>query len=369
MTEATYYIGLISGTSRDGVDGALVRFEGDIPVLEQACCIPYHQHLADNLDHVVSGHKLHPASIGELDTAMGDFFAQAALHMIKLGGITNDQVTAIGSHGQTLWHQPEGAHPFTLQAGDGHRIARQTGISTVADFRRADLAVGGQGAPLAPLLHKHLFHQKGRSTAVLNLGGIANITLIEADGTIIGFDTGPSNCLLDRWCKQHLDQAYDEAGRWAATGIVNRDWLNQLLEDPYFHQPPPKSTGLEYFHMDWLKSHHLPTHLAAEDIQATLAALTAESVVAAITENTEHSPAELLVCGGGVHNTDLMERIQTLLPSTTVVSTAAKGLSPDCVESVLFAWLARERLLKRRQNTPSITGAARPVLLGTVFEP
>jgi anhydro-N-acetylmuramic acid kinase len=237
---------------------------------------------------------------------------------------------------------------------------------TVGDFRRADLEAGGQGAPLAPLLHRALFRPSRGRRAVLNLGGIANVSLLEDDGRVSGFDTGPANCLLDAWIRAHLGEAFDAAGAWAASGRADPALLERLLADPYFARRGPKSTGIEYFNLGWLRAGLQGFELSAKDVQSTLAELTAASVAAVV---SPLAPADILVCGGGVHNRDLLRRLQNRLPGTPIRSTADCGLEPDWIEAVLFAWLARERLAGRPLDTRSITGARKPVLLGEIFDP
>jgi anhydro-N-acetylmuramic acid kinase len=251
--------------------------------------------------------------------------------------------------------------------GNPERIAQQTGIFTVGDFRRADMDAGGQGAPLAPLLHRALFRPSTNTgRVVLNLGGIANISIIHGDGRVSGFDTGPANCLMDAWIRAHRGEAFDREGGWAAGGECQPGLLDILLSDPYFQKPAPKSTGIEYFNLAWLERSAPAAGFDARDVQATLAELTVTTVAAAI---RTHAPAEVLVCGGGVHNRFLLQRLGVLLPGTPVSSTAKFGLDPDWVEAVLFAWLARERLSEHVLDTRNITGARNPVLLGKIARP
>jgi anhydro-N-acetylmuramic acid kinase len=250
--------------------------------------------------------------------------------------------------------------------GNTHRIADHTGIMTVGDFRRADIEAGGQGAPLAPLLHRALFKPDSGTRIVLNLGGIANISILNSDGSVSGYDTGPANCLLDAWIQEQREEPYDKEGAWSANGTVHQLLLLNLLMDPWFRKPPPKSTGLEHFNLQWLKKQELINSIDPRDIQATLAQLTASTVASAI---APYNPADILVCGGGVHNTDLLRRLKGLLPGTSICSTSDQGLDPDWVEAVLFAWLAHERLAGKAQDTCAITAARQPVLLGKICTP
>ena len=353
---------MLSGTSRDGADLALVSFTDDRPRLEQSICLPYPAPLAEALrDLIEAGQRPGAAEMDALDRDLGEFFAACVHQLLYDIGVHYKKVTAIGSHGQTVWHSP----PESIQLGDPQVIAKLTGIPTVGRFRQADLEAGGEGAPLAPLLHRALLRPEGGRRGVLNLGGIANLTLLTADGAVSGFDTGPANCLMDAWVRRHKGEPCDRDGQWAAAGTVIQPLLLTLLEDPWFSRLPPKSTGVEYFNLRWVESKAELDAFAPVDIQATLAELTAQSVAAAIAEDVD----EVLVCGGGVHNSDLLARLCAARPGCRFKSTASAGLDPDCVEAMLFAWLARERLVERPVDTTSITGASRPVLLGSIHRP
>ena len=361
------FIGMISGTSRDGVDTALVSFEGGMPQLRDTQCLPYPPDLADSLQVMIgAGRKPTANELEKVDDCLGDFFSHAVQALLKKVGIESSAVTAIGSHGQTVWHNPAGANPESIQLGNPQRITDNTGIVTVGDFRRADIKAGGQGAPLAPLLHRAVFKRESGTRVVLNLGGIANISILNSNGSVSGFDTGPANCLLDAWIREQRGELYDKKGAWSAGGAINKHLLLNLLMDPWFQQPPPKSTGVEHFNLQWLKKQEPVNSIDPRDVQATLAQLTASTVASAIVRS---NPADILVCGGGVHNTDLLCRIQDLLPGLPIRTTAEHGLDPDWVEAVLFAWLARERLAGNAQDTRKITGARHRVLLGQICEP
>lgn len=361
-SEPTYIIGMLSGTSRDGADVAVVSFEGDQPKLESSACYPYPEQLADDLrDAIETGQRPDSETLRKLDRQLGQFFA-ACVHKITNDlGIDYQNIRAIGSHGQTAWHEP----PESIQLGDPQIIADKTGIVTVGDFRRADLDAEGEGAPLAPLLHRAVFRPDSGRRAVLNLGGIANLSLISAAGFVQGFDTGPANCLLDGWIRRIHGKAFDDAGQWASQGSVIQPLLMTMMEDKWFSRLPPKSTGVEYFNMHWLEQFADLEDFDAVDIQATLAELTVESVVEALPPNV----SEVLVCGGGANNTDLLERFRAQRPDCGFCSTASYGVEPEAVESLLFAWLAHERLEERMQDTTSITGASHPVMLGSIFHP
>jgi len=358
------FIGMISGTSRDGVDAALVSFEDDRPDIREAICLPYPPCLAKSLHHqILTGRRLDQDVMDELDEQLAEHFSHTVLQLLDKAGVSKQEVTAIGSHGQTVWHEPDGLNPESIQLGDPGRIARQTGITTVGDFRCADIEAGGQGAPLAPLLHRALFRPPKGTRVVLNLGGIANISVIDQAGEVSGFDTGPANCLLDAWIQFHLGEPFDQDGDWAAGGSIVPGLLTGMLADPYFQRSAPKSTGVEYFNLSWLERFDLKPGIDSRDVQATLAEL---SVITVADSIRPHQPNDVLVCGGGVHNTHLLDHLRALLPGTLVRSTADLGLDPDSIEAVLFAWLARERLAERPLDTCSITGARTPVLLGTI---
>ncbi|WP_130621043.1 anhydro-N-acetylmuramic acid kinase [Dyella amyloliquefaciens] len=361
------YLGLISGTSADGIDAALVRFENDKPQLIDALTHPWPEELRARILAVAQDEtRLDLDAYGRLDVAIGQCFADAAQSLLARNTQHATAVRALGSHGQTLRHRPAGDHPFTLQVGDPSVIAERCGVDVVADFRRADVAAGGQGAPLLPAVHAMLLAHPGQTRVVLNLGGIANITVLEAKGRVLGFDTGPANGLMDAWCLRHRGTAYDAGGAFAASGRVDETLLAALLADPYFALPAPKSTGREHFHLAWLESHECVASLAAADVQATLLELSARSVTDAI---NRHAPdaIDVLACGGGVHNGLLMRRLGELLALCKVTTTAEYGIDPDYLEATAFAWLARQRLLGLPGNLPAVTGARGPRVLGAVY--
>lgn len=366
---AGLYVGLISGTSMDGIDAAIVELGDRTCRVIASRTTPYDKTLRQELLRA----SRQPATctvdhVGTLDHWIGASFRDAALAILDTAGIEPGAVTAIGSHGQTLRHQPRADHPFTLQIGDPNLIAAGTGIDTAADFRRRDLAAGGEGAPLAPAFHRWLFASADHARAVVNIGGFSNVTLLPADDdTVSGFDTGPGNSLMDRWCTRHLNEPYDRDGAWAASGQVDSELLERMLADDYFSRPPPKSTGFEYFDDEWLDRHvdHSPG-VPLQDIQATLCELTARTVADALLA-CPYEVRDVLLCGGGTHNRHLRARLQHLLPGATVGSTADHGLDPDCVEAAAFAWLAACCVNRVAGNAPAVTGAREAAILGCVY--
>jgi len=353
----------------DGIDAALVNIdELSLDVIQTH----KHEYPAE-LQQRLSAAKLNPTirgcdDVADLHVEVGECFRNAANELLAAAGVDGSMVTAIGSHGQTIRHEPDIDEPFSLQIGAANIIANGTGIMTVADFRSADIALGGQGAPLAPAFHEWFFKKTRATCVILNMGGIANITVLFGDDSdTTGFDTGPANTLLDAWIARHRSEPFDREGRWAAQGNVDIDLLDRLLADPYFSASPPKSTGFEYFNLEWLDAGGVVDFDPA-DVQATLSALSATSIAAAI---QEYAPgvSDLFVCGGGVHNADLMQRLGTALPEITVESTAAVGLDPDWVEAVAFAWLAKRTMHSETGNLPSVTGASHKVVLGNIHSP
>ncbi|KJS05195.1 MAG: hypothetical protein VR73_12810 [Gammaproteobacteria bacterium BRH_c0] len=372
MADPDRYIGLMSGTSIDAVDAVLVEFTSSTPRILAACT----QSIPANLHRDILSLCLPGADtldlLGSTDRALAILFADTALALLSQTGLQADQITAIGSHGQTVRHRPNGAHPFTLQIADPNLIAARTGITTVADFRRKDMALGGQGAPLVPAFHKAVFQHQHHNRAIINIGGIANITWIPASGAITGFDTGPGNCLMDAWIRQHTGHAFDANGAWAASGHVDQTLLDRLLAHPFVPRPAPKSTGREEFNLPWLDSvlNTLAAIPAPPDIQATLALFTARSIAQGLASlpGNQH-PDEVYVCGGGVHNGHLIGLLADILNPTPVRSTAAAGIDPGHVEGAAFAWLARQTLHRLPGSLAAVTGASRDTVLGTICFP
>lgn len=368
MSDASaLYLGLISGTSADSIDAVLTGFGRGVPQIVATHSHAWPNALREQILALAQGEAtLDLDAFGRLDVQIGHCFAEAALQLLDHSGTPASEVRAIGSHGQTLRHRPTGNHPFTLQLGDPSTIAERCGIDVVADFRRADMAAGGQGAPLLPALHAMLMTRPGHVRVVLNLGGIANITVLDGEGGVLGFDTGPANGLLDAWCLRHRNEPFDRGGAFAASGQADRQLLGTLLADGYFDLPAPKSTGREHFHLDWLTA-HLPANAPAPaDVQATLLELTVLSISDAI---ARYAPTaeDVLVCGGGVHNPVLMRRLSEHLAPRSIESTARHGIDPDFLEATAFAWLARQRLLGLPGNLPAVTGARGPRVLGALY--
>ena len=368
MPAEELYVGLMSGTSLDGIDAVLTDLGAALPRSIGQLHRPYSTALRTRLDALCRPGDNEIERLGELDIEIAETQAKATLELLQRTRVPASAIRAIGSHGQTLRHRPGRPHPFTLQIGDPNTLAERTGITTVADFRRRDLAAGGQGAPLVPAFHSLLFSDRHHHRVILNIGGIANITWLPAASASarLGFDTGPGNCLLDHWIQQQRGEGFDRDGAWAATGQVAPALLEQLLSDDYFALEPPKSTGPDYFNLEWLEAHPAIGGLPPRDVQASLAELTARSIAQAL---HRHCPGteQLFVCGGGVHNLDLMRRLTRHLPGLEVGSTAQLGLDPDWVEATCFAWLAKRTLEGQPGNLPALTGATRPLVLGGVY--
>lgn len=364
------YVGLMSGTSVDGIDAALVDFSKPTPTVLASYYSPYPASLREQILALCRPGTNEIHRLGELDIALANAFADTTITLLKQAQISANNVTAIGSHGQTIRHSPDPKQRYTLQIGDPNTIAARTGITTVADFRRKDIALGGQGAPLVPAFHHYLFANAAIDRAIVNVGGIANVTLIskKTEAPIIGFDTGPGNALMDEWINQHQHKRHDEAGAWAASGKINQPLLSMMLSDPYFSLSAPKSTGRELFNLEWLRTHlnTLTVEISTADIQATLAELTAMTILDAI--KMKMTAGEIYLCGGGAHNTHLLSRITALAaPHFSVNTTEQLGIHPDWVEAIAFAWLAHQTVNKRAGNLPSVTGAKQPSILGGLY--
>lgn len=378
---ADYYMGLMSGTSLDGADGVLVDFEPPVPRVMASVSVPFPATFRTELLALnTAGHnELHRAALAANQLAM--VYAQvvhALLEQAGRQGITTDLVRAIGAHGQTVRHRPQefGDDPlsggsnagYTLQLNNPALLAELTRLDVVADFRTADLAAGGQGAPLVPAFHQAVFAQPERDVAVLNIGGISNLTLLPAHGgPVKGFDCGPGNALMDFWCMTHTGQPYDALGAWGASGTVVPGLLARLLAAPYFAKAPPKSTGRDLFNPEWLAGQlGGPEASAAQDVQATLTALTAQACARDLMRHAPHT-TELLVCGGGAFNTELMRQLALALPGVNVLPTTARGLPPLQVEASAFAWLARAWHHRQPGSLPAVTGACGPRVLGALY--
>jgi len=362
------FIGLISGTSADGIDAALVQFspEGRCQFIHGLTCA-WDADIRSVLLAVGQGAQTADLDhLGQLDIQVGRAFAACAKRLLQEAKVDAAQVKAIGSHGQTIRHRPSIDFPFTWQIGDPNTIAELTGLTTVADFRRRDMAAGGQGAPLMSVFHQALLGNPGEDCAVLNLGGIANLTLLARDGSVRGFDTGPANALLDAWYLHHHGKPFDAHGTWAASGQLHAPLLKCLLDDPWFTLPPPKSSGREHFHLDWVCAQFNIDTLPPRDVQATFLELSARTISQAL---LAHLPdvQRMLLCGGGVHNRHFVQRLRALLPNVNLVFSGEMGIDPDYMEAMGFAWLARQTLLGLPGNMPSITGAIGERILGAIY--
>lgn len=377
MNQRQLYAGLMSGTSVDAIDAVLVDFAPAQPSL-----IASHSHpIPDSIKSRIN-QLCHPSTqtlekstidpidvLGELHVQLGQLFADATLALLAQAKVNAQDVQAVGSHGQTIRHRPEGTFPFSLQIADPNTIAQRTGITTVADFRLRDMAAGGQGAPLVPAFHQAAFHSEAVDRIILNIGGIANITLLNknASAKVTGFDTGPGNTLMDQWIKQHRGLTYDPEGSWASQGAVRQDLLEKLLAHPYFAQPSPKSTGREMFNLAWLTATLAELDgIKAADVQRTLLELTVDTIALAIKAQGIKN-GELLVCGGGYHNHLLLAELAAKLPAFSVAGTTAAGCPPDWVEAMAFAWLAKQNVDQLPGNLHSVTGAEKPVILGGLY--
>ncbi len=376
------YIGLMSGTSLDGVDAALVEVgnapSGNRPRLLGTHVEPMPAPLREKLWALCHAKQTSFAEMASAEDAFCRLQAEAVKALLLRSGTPREAVVAVGSHGQTIEHAPlghAGGPAYTLQLDNPSLLSELTGLTVVADFRRRDLAAGGQAAPLAPAFHEALFRVRREWRLVLNLGGFANLTLLppaEDPRTPQGFDSGPANALLDAWHARHRGGDFDMDGAWAASGRVDKRLLTRLLAEPFFHLPPPRSTGRELFHLDWLDA-HLTGEERPEDVQATLAELTAESVALAVTMARERleapAAARMIPCGGGAHNRDLLSRLASRLPNSVLTDGAASGWPADWLEAGAFAWLAWRRLQGLPGNLPSVTGAKGPRVLGGVYAP
>jgi len=356
------YIGLMSGTSMDGVDVALCTIDAKQCKLVASLVYPFEAHLKEEILLMIDG-ETNLKQVGALNHRLGLLFGDAVNALLEQEKIKPGSVKAIGSHGQTLWHNPEGVFPFSLQLGDASLIAARTGIDVVSDFRSKDLALGGQGAPFAPVFHQFLFGDKKKRIGVLNIGGMANLSVL--GDALIGFDTGPGNALMDLWVHKHQEVAFDKDGTWAKEGKVDEALLEALLADPYFEKAAPKSTGRERFNILWLgkvlRGHRA---VSSENVQATLLALTVESIMR---EVRRYDVEELLVCGGGVHNRYLMEQLRQADPDVEVKSTDALGVSSEQMEAMIFAWLAYKRVHREEVELKEVTGARRNGVLGGLY--
>ncbi len=361
----------MSGTSVDAIDAVLMDFSKSDSHVVTHFSQTIHQDLKNEINRIIS-RRVWPQDIEKPDRQFAQASSEAVHHLLAKASAQASQIVAIGSHGQTVFHDPAGMPPGSIQIGNARQIADVTGIQTIGNFRQADIDAGGQGAPLACAYHERLFRNEQENRAIINLGGIANITLLPADQSldITGFDTGPANTLSDAWIQKYQDLDFDQNGAWAQTGTVNQDLLCLMLEDSYFKQPPPKSTGREKFNLVWLQYmlDQYAEPVAEKDVQATLAELTVQSIAKAIHTQTPHT-SRILLCGGGSYNTYLVGRLEHAVQGIPVECTSTYGVSEKWLEAMAFAWLARRTLEGKPGNIPSVTGASKEVILGNLYKP
>jgi anhydro-N-acetylmuramic acid kinase len=362
------YIGLMSGTSLDGIDIAIVDFNSKPPKVLLSETHPYTASIKSRISDITYDKTASIDSLCQLNIELGHAYATVVNESLKSSNLTRAQIRAIGNHGQTIRHCPDASFPYTLQSGDPNTLAVETGITTVADFRGIDIALGGQGAPLAPAFHQTVFSSSTTDRAIINIGGIANITYLPSNPTekIMGFDTGPGNTLSDYWVGLHKSLAYDDGGQWAKSGRVIDELLAEIVEkELFFKQAAPKSTGTDHFNSTWLSAFDINKH-APKDIQATLIELTALSISDSIS-GLPNSPIECFICGGGARNLHLITRIQKRLPKVLIQTTEQLSIDPDYVEAIAFAWLAKQRIDGQPGNIPSSTHASRQGILGGIY--
>jgi len=365
------FVGVISGTSVDGIDTALLDIEANqTPRLIAAKTFDYPDTIKSAIHQLIKQPQCSLQMLGELDMALGSVYAEAILNLLLPTNYQPEDIAATGCHGQTIYHAPYAARPFSMQIGNANLIAELTGITTVSDMRQRDMVCGGQGAPMVPGFHEVMFRDATENRVIVNIGGIANITVLPADKNqpILGFDTGPGNTLMDAWIDHQLDKAYDANGNWADTGNSQNELLQQLLAEAYFSQPIPKSSGRELFHLEWLKQHLAQCSMsyAAEDIQATLLSLTCQTISDAI---RQYAPdcQRVIICGGGAHNNILLQTLRNNLQPIAVDITSDHTVNVDFVEAAAFAWLASRTLNRQTGSIPSVTGAQRASILGGVY--
>lgn len=360
----------MSGTSLDGIDAAIVDFTDNNICLLNSHYQPYPKSVRQKLRNICNGNGS-IQDLAEMDSVLGQLYSESVLTLLEESALNKEDIKAIGNHGQTICHHPKQPNPYTLQIGDPNIIAELTGISVAADFRRRDIAVGGQGAPLVPAFHQAIFRSSTESRAIINIGGISNITYLPHSQVekVSGFDCGPGNTLMDYWVENHSGKMFDDNGQWACSGKVSQPLLQHLLTDPFFALSPPKSTGTDYFSPDWLEErlNELELNIAEEDIQATLTELTAQTISSAV-KKLSTEPVNLYICGGGARNSYLVERLK-LISGSPVQTTESLSVSPDWVEAMAFAWLARQTVKGSPGNLPEVTGASRPVILGGLYRP
>lgn len=369
------YIGLMSGTSLDGIDVALVEFQvnSHLGYLGKACparvlhthFLAYPNPLREAI--LALQHTSHNelATTALVSNQLASLYAEAVNQLLAIHKISPSSITAIGNHGQTIRHCPELG--YTLQIGNNALLAELTNITVVGDFRSRDMAAGGQGAPLVPAFHQAMFANPQKNRMIVNIGGIANITYLAKSGEVLGFDSGPGNMLIDSWTKLHLGKNYDANGAWSATGVVLESLLSEMLSEPYFAQLPPKSTGRDLFNDNWLKQHLLDSQLRPQDVARTLVELTAQSIYHALL-GTCNPIDEVYLCGGGAHNALLIACLKAKLGNAHVATTQALGIGVDWLEAIAFAWLAKQCLHQKTANLPKVTGAKGARILGAIHQ-
>ncbi len=362
--ESEIYIGLMSGTSIDAIDAVAISLAQKHTQIIASHTHPIPTPIRQSIAELCQAGDNEIIRMGKLDSQLADLFSDAIFELLKNANLKAAQITAIGSHGQTIRHSPNGEHPFTLQIANPAKICEQTSITTVADFRRADMAAGGQGAPLVPAFHQAVFFDKNIKRVVLNIGGMANISILD-ETNLRGFDTGPGNILLNEWIQLQRGEHYDKNGNWSQSNTSNQQLLEKMLNDAYFSQPPPKSTGREYFNLNWLNEQIKDFSDTDGNIQSTLCELTARSVSDAIKQYASDCQ-QILVCGGGIHNKDLISRLEENC-QIEICSTRDYGVDPDYVEAAAFAWFARQTLHNIPSNAPAVTGAKHPVIMGAIY--
>ena len=353
-----HYIGIMSGTSLDGVDVVLCEIDATSCTLISSLEYPMPLELKTDILSMIEG-KNTLEQVGQIDHRLGLLFTQAVGALLIRENIDASSIKAIGLHGQTLWHEPTGEYPFSMQLGDPNILTAKTGIPVVADFRRKDVALGGQGAPFAPAFHEFIFSNINKAVSVVNIGGMANITVI--DEKLIGYDTGCGNVLLDLWISEHQGNTYDKDGEWARSGSVDYGLLDSMMSDEYFEEPYPKSTGREKFNKAWLQGHLAGKTHNPEDVQRTLLELTALSIS---NEVLRFNRDMVLLCGGGAKNSFLVERMKVLMPNVEV----AIAENADMIEAMTFAWLAYKRVHREEVNLKDVTGASENAVLGGLYE-
>ncbi|MBL7003885.1 MAG: anhydro-N-acetylmuramic acid kinase [Gammaproteobacteria bacterium] len=373
MQSCDFYIGIMSGTSLDGIDIALVTFKQNKTKLIDSVTVPYQHKTKEKIDTLVNSRECSLHLLCEVDRQIATEYTSAVLELLKINNLEPQQIKAIGCHGQTIKHSPNNDIPYTFQIGDPNTLAALSGITTVADFRRKDIALGGQGAPLTPAFHQHAFQDKEKNRLIINIGGITNVTILPKENSpleIIGFDTGPGNTLMDHFFQMNFQQPYDKSGDLAKQGKILKPLIDHILKsETYFELPPPKSTGTDYFNLAWFDSFN-PNLIDSNkpiDLLATLNELTAITIASAINK-LPISVDEIYFCGGGIHNTTLVKSIKKHT-GINYFSTEKLGVQPDYLEAIAFAWFAKNTLEGKTSNLPSVTSASKPTILGGIFFP